>query len=111
MESGLMKDRRKYERFVLRLRGKMRVVASGNVKILDAVTSDISTGGAFLHTIQPLPAGTRVNLELVLASKGLKAITGTQGSVRVAGTVVRSSFEGTAIRFGKEQELVRASAM
>ncbi len=111
MEFGFVKDMRKYERFALRLRGKMRVVASGNEKILDVLTSDISAGGGFFHTVQPVPVGTRVKIELVVASKGLKAITGTKGSVRVAGTVVRSSFQGTAIRFDKKHELVHASAM
>ncbi len=101
-----MKDMRKYGRFSLRLRGRMQVPSSGSGEGLDVVTSDISAGGAFLHTTKPPPKGTWVKLRLIVASKRLKQLTGAQGSIKVSGTVVRSSPEGMALCFFGEHEFV-----
>ncbi len=99
-------DKRKYERFPLRLRGKVAANESGNGDPIDVVTTDVSSGGAFFHTTKPLAIGSRVKLTIFVASKTLNALTGTKGSMRAAGTVVRSSIEGMAVCFSQEPELI-----
>jgi c-di-GMP-binding flagellar brake protein YcgR len=101
-----MHQKRKYERFDLRLSGKIIVLDSGQQEIFDVVTNDVSAGGAFLHTTEPIALGTRVKLALTVASEKLMELTGSQGLMRVAGTVVRSNADGMAICFGEEYELV-----
>jgi hypothetical protein len=101
-----MQEKRKYERFALRLRGKIIAVDWADGEVLDVVTSDVSAGGVFLHTTKPTAIGGRVKLRLNVASKNLKELTGAQGLLKVAGTVVRSSIKGIAICFSGEPELV-----
>ena len=101
-----MRQKRKYERFDLRLSGKIIAVDSGHAEALDVVTNDVSAGGAFFHTAKPIAEGARVKLILTVASEKLKELTGAQGLMKVAGTVVRSNAEGMAICFSKEYELV-----
>ena len=101
-----MHQKRKYERFDLRLSGKLITLNSGREEVLDIVTNDLSAGGAFLHAVKPIALGARVRLIMTLASEKLKELTGAQGLMRVAGTVVRSDAEGMAICFSADYELV-----
>ncbi len=101
-----MKERRKYERFALRLPGKIEVIGSAKHEVLDVVTCDASAGGAFFDTAEPIAQGARVRLKLTLASKTLKELTGTQGLIEVGGTVVRSTPKGMAICFGEEHRII-----
>jgi len=106
MELPLMKERRKYERFILGLSGKMEVVTLGKQEVIDVVTTDISAGGAFFHSAEPIPEDGQVKLELIVASERLKELTGAQGLIRVEGTVVRSSPKGLAICFQKNHQII-----
>ena len=101
-----MQEKRKYERFALRLRGKIIAVDWADGEVLDVVTSDVSAGGAFVHTTTTEAIGARVKLRLNVTSKKLKELTGAQGLLKVAGTVVRSSAQGIAICFHGEPEVV-----
>ena len=101
-----MQEKRKYERFDLGLPGKIIVVDWGLGEVLNVVTSDVSAGGAFVHTTTPKAIGARVKLRLNVRSKKLKELTGAQGLLKVAGTVVRSSAQGIAICFHGEPEVV-----
>jgi hypothetical protein len=101
-----MMERRKYERFALRLRGDIMAVDLGGEEVLDVVTSDVSAGGAFLYTQKTETTGTRVQVRLNVASNRLRELTGAHGLLKVAGTVVRSGTEGIAIFFNGEPEVV-----
>ena len=101
-----MKERRKYERFDLRLPSKIEVLTSGKQEILDLLTSDVSAGGAFLYVGEPIPQGAQVKLSMILASEGLKELTGAQGLLKVAGTVVRCNTRGMAVFFDGDYEIV-----
>ena len=101
-----MTEKRKYERFLLSLRGDIMAVDLGGGDVLDVVTSDVSAGGTFLLTTKPNAVGARVKLRLNVATKRLRELTGAQGLLKVAGTVVRSSAEGIAICFSEEPEVV-----
>ena len=101
-----MDEKRKYERFDLGLSGKIIALDSEHAEVLDIVTNNVSAGGAFFHAAKPIAVGAQVKFIVTVASEKLKELTGAQGLMRVAGTVVRSNEEGTAICFGSEYELV-----
>jgi hypothetical protein len=101
-----MQEKRKYERFALGLPGKIIAVESGPGEVLNVVTRDVSAGGASVHTATPKAIGARVKLRLNVTSTKLKELTGAQGLLKVAGTVVRSNAQGIAICFHGEPEVV-----
>ena len=99
-------DKRGLQRFDLELPARIRV--SGYEKRdLDLKTSDISSGGAFFHTPQPLEKGTNVRIDLVLPIDGLlkhleKAhVESGKTIIKISGTVLRTQPEGMAILFDK----------
>jgi len=104
-----MQERRKYERFPLRLPGKIEVVISAKQEVLDVVTTDVSAGGALFHTVEPIPEGAGVKVSLVVGSERIKEMTGAQGLVKVEGTVVRSSPTAMAICFEEKHQIMPLS--
>ncbi len=101
-----MQERRKYERFDLRLPGKIEVVTSEKQEILDVLTGNISAGGGFFHSAKPVPENEQVKIELIVGSKRLEELTGAQGLIRAEGTVVRSSPKGMAIWFHENYQIM-----
>jgi c-di-GMP-binding flagellar brake protein YcgR len=103
-----MGERRKYERFSLRLATKTTVINSEqkeDEEILDLFTKDICAGGAFFHSVEPLPEGTQVKIDLVLDVDKLKKITKKKAFIRVKGKVVRTESTGMAICFDKNYKI------
>ena len=70
-----------------------------NKKVINLITSNACSGGAFFDTDQPLPEGTDVKIELVLSIDKLKKIKGKQAFIKVAGQVIRLEQKGMAICF------------
>ena len=103
---ALMQERRKYERFDLRLPGKIEVLTSGKQESLDVLTGDISACGGFFHSAKPVPENAQVKIELIVDSKRLEELTGTQGLISVEGTVVRSGLKGMAIWFHENHQIM-----
>lgn len=101
-----MQERRKYERFLLRLPSKIEVVTSGKQGVLDLLTSDVCAGGAFFHTAERIPEGAGVKVRLVVASERIKELTGAQGLIKVDGTVVRCNAKGMAVSFDEDYQIV-----
>ena len=98
--------KRKMERFSLELPAKISVVGEKDEPAsLDAITSDISAGGAFFHTDQPLPVGTEMQVDLVLSLDELKKIEGKRASIKVKGAVIRIEGKGMAISFDKKYQI------
>ena len=62
-------------------------------------TVDVSAGGAFFRTEEPLAIGTEVQVEMTLSLDELKKIKGKRALIKVAGAVVRTEKEGMAISF------------
>ena len=105
-----MLERRKYERFNLRLATKTTVMndeQKEDKEILDLFTKNICAGGAFLHAVKPLPEGTRVKIDLVLDVDNLKRLTKKMASIKVKGKVVRTESTGMAICFDKSYKITR----
>ncbi len=95
-----MKEQRKFERFDLQLSASVETESSGKKKeIFSFTTSNISAGGALFLDTAPLPEGTEVQLNLIIAVDKLKELTDSQCHIKVKGTVIRSKEKGMAIRF------------
>ncbi|HID29282.1 MAG TPA: hypothetical protein EYP19_04675 [Desulfobacterales bacterium] len=101
-----MKERRKYERFVLGLASKIEVLGPDKQQVLDLRTTDVCAGGAFFHMGRSFPQGTQVKVRMIVASQGLKEMTGAQGLIKIVGTVVRCNARGMAVSFNGDYELV-----
>jgi hypothetical protein len=98
-------EKRKLERFDLKVPARIEGLGKGRDKdIIDLVTNDICSGGAFFHTDQSLPEGTKVKVELVLPLGRLKKLAAEydQAHIRVTGTVVRMDGRGMAVCFNRD---------
>jgi hypothetical protein len=98
--------KRKLERFPLELPARIFVDCDGaGTDCLDAVTIDISAGGAFFHTDKPLPVGTQMEVDLILPLDELKKIEGKRANIKVKGAVIRTGERGMAILFDKKYRI------
>ena len=105
-----MKERRKFERFSLGLPAKIEVLNPQREReTCELLTRDVSAGGAFFLTDEPFPTGTQVQLRLSLFSEIIRELTGTQGSLRIEGKVIRSGPSGMAIYFDENYDTVNTS--
>ncbi|MGD2126552.1 MAG: PilZ domain-containing protein [Desulfobacteraceae bacterium] len=101
------RERRKLERFSIELPAKIEVTGSAQEQeILDLLTKDVSSGGAFFHTKKSLPVGTEVKIDLILPIKKLKRFLDNRKEVyiNVSGTVLRSESDGMAIGFNEDYQ-------
>jgi hypothetical protein len=103
-----MEERRKLERFCFEVPAKIEVVDSAETQdMLDLATTNVCSGGAFFHTTQALPEGTKVTVDLILPLDRLKKLTGhARVIVRVNGTVVRSGSTGMAMCFNEDYRIM-----
>ena len=102
-----MKERRTYERFQLSLPARLEMNSSERIEIFELQTKDISAAGALLvGTTEQFTAGSRCQLELIVASERIKELTGVQGLIKIEGTIVRSTPKGVAVRFDGECEIL-----
>lgn len=102
MVTIIKKERRRLGRFRLEIPAKIEVIDSPlERKKHDLNTSNISSGGAFFHTKQPLPEGTPVKIDLILPLEKLKQLKNDhkQAYIKVTGKVLRSEIKGMAISF------------
>lgn len=79
-------------------------------EILNLLTSNMCSGGAYFHTTQPLPEGTQVKIDLVLQLDRLKSLKEAyrQAYIKVTGEVLRSESEGMAICFDADYQIMGA---
>ncbi len=103
-----MEDRRKLERFELRVPALVIVESeSGREEMLDLTTKDVSSDGAYLLSSRLLPQGATVKMEFQLALESVRRARSENGraKVRVTGKVIRVDGDGAAIRFGSRYKL------
>lgn len=99
-------ERRKMERFTLNLKALLSVLdKDGEQKTIEAITRDISSGGAFLNTENSFPIGTKVNLGIFIPLEKFKNIFHNHSRIDVAGSVLRSEPQGMAVRFDTRYEI------
>lgn len=104
-----MKDKRRLERFDLEIPATIELLASDREEgIVDLLTSNMCSGGAYFHTTKPLPEGTQVKIDLVLPLDRLKRLEGgcKQAYIKITGRVLRSGSKGMAICFDEDYQLV-----
>jgi hypothetical protein len=101
-------EKRRMDRFLLATPATLEVaVPAGAKRTLNLVTRNISAGGAFFTSRDPVPEGSKVALQLILTIEQLKSFFGYSGKVEVSlrGSVVRVSNEGMAVQFGKNYQM------
>ena len=101
-----MRERRILERFDLRLRTRISKKGNPNREVIELVTRNISSGGAFLETDHSLPVGTEFEIEVLLPlvkkSGGNVATT----SIKVNGSTIRSDDKGMAVCFDEDYKIL-----
>jgi hypothetical protein len=106
-------DRRRLQRFDLQAPTRIEVQQDGGRHgVLNFLTKDISSMGAYIETAQPLPEGAPVRLELTLSMELLYRIVGkgAGAKVKVRGKVIRAEEGGMAIKFDRRFKIVAAAA-
>jgi len=105
-----VEERRRFERFQLRLPVRMEVTISGKRQIFDLETKDISAAGVFIETSERFSEGTPVQLSMTLSSDKIRELTGSQSLIKVKGIVVRSAPTGLAVGFAGRREILSLNA-
>jgi len=104
-----MEERRELERFKLKLPARIEMV-SGKPEvgrdIINTETDNISSGGAFFHTLSPLPEGTQVKIDLLLNFQRLRIPKNRRPHINVRGNVLRSEATGMAIQLDKRYKII-----
>jgi len=95
-------ERRTLSRLDLELPAKVSKTGDGDSGALELWTSDVSAGGAFFLTGQPLPVGTELEIDLILPLDELKKLQGKNAHINLSGEVVRVSQKGMAVCFAKK---------
>ena len=102
-----MQEQRKHERFQLELPARLEMNSSERTEIFELQTRNISAAGALLSgNTGQFPAGTRCQLEMIVASERIKELTGVQGLIKIEGTIVRSTPDGVAICFDGDCQIL-----
>lgn len=108
----MTEERREQKRYPLRIQSKMQAATlSGQTPVLEYTTANISAGGAFVETDNPLPLVSKVHLEFlisleelttlkfVLSRESLKNLKDQRVWVSASGIVIRHEPKGMAIMF------------
>ena len=106
-----MKERRRFERFCLALPTRMETISSGQKKVFEFETRDISACGVFIDALGSFIEGTRIKLNLISRSDRIRELTGLHSLIECEGSVVRSTPTGVAIHFDKECQILSLSGL
>ena len=103
-------ERRKLERFDLKVPAKIEVLGNDQVReTLNLMTKDICAGGAFFDSTKSLPRNTQVEVELILKFSGLKNPETRWTKIKVSGSVLRSETTGMAVCFDSGYKILPTS--
>jgi hypothetical protein len=102
-----MKEKRRYERFAVQLPLNLELLTASRIRHLDVETKDISASGAFIYTKDAsyIPNDTRFLIASSYAHISNIQLKKLKRLENCAGTMVRSTSEGIAIRFNRPVEL------
>ena len=102
-----MKEKRRYERFAVQLPLNLELLTASRIRYLDVETKDISASGAFIYTKDAsyIPNDTRFLIASFYAHISNIQLKKLKRLENCAGTMVRSTSEGIAIRFNRPVEL------
>ena len=102
-------DRRKFERFQISAPAMMEIEEQESAVAIE--TRDISAGGAFFLSAEPLTAGEKVKIEIVIPNETITNLAGTQFQLKVEGTVIRCESNGIAVKFNGQEIMPVGSLM
>jgi len=102
-----MNEKRRYERFLVKLPLKLELMTANIARHLDIETKDISASGVFIYTKEAsyIPDDTRFILNSSWTHKMNIKLKKWKRLEDCVGTMVRSTSEGIAIRFNRPVEL------
>ena len=103
-----MDNKRKFSRFDINVPAVIEFMHPGDEKMKeDCMTVNLSAGGAFISTSQPLKKGTTVRIDFTLQFPELETPVNPSGDLKVTATgcVLRTGPVGTAIRFNENYEI------
>ena len=99
-------DRRKMERFDLKLPAKLSWAGKDKEQeSIALMTNNICAGGTYLITDRPLPKGTDIKMDLILKLDRLHEFEGRQTHIDISGFVIRTDQQGMAIRFNNKYNI------
>jgi len=103
-----MAEKRMLERFDLVLPAAIELLHEDRKeRMVNLMTTNVCSGGAYFHTTQPLPEGTQVKIDLVLPLDKLRKLKKEhkKAFIKVTGKVLRTESEGMAICFDKDYQI------
>jgi hypothetical protein len=102
-----MKEKRRHERFSVKLPLKLELLTASRLRHLDVETKDISASGAFIYTKEAsyIPDDAQFALNSSNSNKRKIRLKKLKPLKNCTGTIVRSTSEGIAIRFNRPVEL------
>lgn len=107
-----MLERRQGRRFNLRLPCLITVLHGGPQRdFLQADSKAISCVGAYLCTNQPIAAGTRIGIDLMVCLKAAPDCPQHRSCISIKGEVVRSDSQGMAVRFDGVYQIIGVGEM
>lgn len=107
-------ERRRLERFELSAPAQVFVESErGEKEQFHLATKDISSGGAYLYSPQPLMKGARVKMEILIFLDALWKHASEKGRVKIkiSGEVVRVDKDGIAIQFASKYKIMALDRM
>ena len=100
-------DRRKMERFELKLATKLFWAGKDKAEeSIELATSNVCAGGAYLMTNSPLPMGTNLKMNITLQLDRVHELRPRLSIIDVSGYVIRTDHQGMAIRFNREYKIL-----
>ena len=97
-----MKERRKYERFIIPLPVRVETISSNRKDALDLETRDISASGAFIKTLRAFSKGERFIFDFTIPSDDISEFKYVKSLKGSTGTLVGSGSKGMAVHFDKD---------
>ena len=102
-----MIDRRRSERFKVKLSACVSICGSKRTDTPAFMTTrDVSTRGAYLATPEPLPVGTRVDVDLILKVGDQGSAGAKNAWIKASGAVCRTDSSGMVVHFDEDSKLL-----
>jgi len=102
----LHSDNRKVQRFVLAV-SSLIDSHTGSSEVLnpELLSRDVSSGGAYFVTQNPLDVGTRLVVNLELKPQYMKGFEDRKACITIGGVVLRRETNGMAVQFDKSYKI------
>jgi len=111
-------EQRLHERFTMHLPVRVALISGTDIETFgELITANISSGGAFISTDQPLPVASRIAMEFLISFVDLKKLrfilsldslrrcAGKPAWVKATGVVIRHDDGGMAVIFDDDYQL------